>query len=146
MYSTINRTSHEKYTTYWGDGSGRDSYTIIGNAGLRKPDSYVYEAPRTGYQPKLAVPSTLFAGEVKAYRGAGKEPTAVRYFGDGTGRDSYVVKESGGMIPHYKNISPQRLLEASLRQTQTERKSSMERDAFGNTIKDWSRPWYGNSA
>ncbi len=47
----IYRTSHEKYTTYWGDGSGRDSYgyAIVGNAGLRKPGSYLNSAPKTGY-------------------------------------------------------------------------------------------------
>jgi hypothetical protein len=57
----IYRTSHEKYTTYWGDGSGRDSYAIVGNAGLRKPGSYLNSAPKTGYQAKIRTTS-MFAG------------------------------------------------------------------------------------
>jgi hypothetical protein len=34
---------------------------------------------------------------------AHKAATAIKYFGDGTGRDSYVVADSGGLIPKYMN-------------------------------------------
>ncbi len=37
------------YTMYWGDGQGRDSYIIVGNGGLIKPDAYNNTPPRTGY-------------------------------------------------------------------------------------------------
>lgn len=37
------------YTQYLGDGNGRDSYIIVGNSGLIKPDSFKNSAPRTGY-------------------------------------------------------------------------------------------------
>jgi hypothetical protein len=30
-----------------------------------------------------------------------KEPTSLRYYGDGTGRDSYVVKDWGGYVVNY---------------------------------------------
>ena len=30
-----------------------------------------------------------------------KEATAVRYYGDGTGRDSYVVQDFGGLVCNY---------------------------------------------
>lgn len=30
----LGRTEHVKYTTYWGDGLGRDSYVLHGNGGL----------------------------------------------------------------------------------------------------------------
>lgn len=40
----------------------------------------------------------------------------MRYFGDGSGRDSYVVKDSGGMIPGYRDMSPDKLFYGSLRQ------------------------------
>lgn len=37
------------YTMYRGDGNGRDSYIIVGNGGLIKPDAYNNTPPRTGY-------------------------------------------------------------------------------------------------
>ena len=33
------------YTQYLGDGCGRDSYIIVGNAGLIKPDAFKNTAP-----------------------------------------------------------------------------------------------------
>lgn len=30
----------------------------------------------------------------------------MRYFGDGSGRDSYVVADSGGLIPKYASKGP----------------------------------------
>lgn len=32
--SPINRTYHPKYTTFYGDGNGRDHYVIFNNGGL----------------------------------------------------------------------------------------------------------------
>jgi hypothetical protein len=46
-----------------------------------------------------------------------KEATAIRYFGDGTGRDSYVVAESGGLIPPFKAASSQNTFYKSLRKS-----------------------------
>lgn len=36
-----------------------------------------------------------------------KEATVWKYFGDGSGRDSYVIKDCGGLIPSYSGRSPQ---------------------------------------
>ena len=46
-----------------------------------------------------------------------KEATAIRYFGDGTGRDSYVVAESGGLIPPFRAASSQNTFYKSLRKS-----------------------------
>ena len=127
----IYRTHHEKYTTYWGDGTGRDSYAVVGNAGLRKPESYVNTPPRTGYQPKERTTSTMYAGPHKAFFGAGKEATVLRYFGDGSGRDSYVIKESGGAIPSYTSTSPDKIFYSALRQTNAEARRTIELDSSG---------------
>ena len=44
----IHRTeASQKYTTYCGDGHGRDSYVIVANGGLYK--SHTGRAPRTGH-------------------------------------------------------------------------------------------------
>jgi len=57
----------------------------------------------------------MFAGPMKPYFGAGKEATVLKYFGDGSGRDTYVTKESGGMIPSYESTSPDKIFYSSLR-------------------------------
>lgn len=112
----IFRTNAEAYTTYRGDGQGRDSYVLVGNGGLIKPDGFKNIPPRAGYQPKIRSNSTMFAGDCKPFFGAGKEATVLKYFGDGTGRDSYVVKDSGGMIPSYSSRSPDKIFYGGLRQ------------------------------
>ena len=37
----LNRTFNPKYTTYTGDGSGRDGYVVFGNGGLHSLRTYV---------------------------------------------------------------------------------------------------------
>ena len=32
-----------------------------------------------------------------------KEAAAMKYYGDGAGRDSYIVVDSGGLVPKYVN-------------------------------------------
>lgn len=85
------------YVTYKGNGFGRDSYIIVGNAGLLRPDSHEKKAPRTGYQ--INQNGNMYFGQIKKFSGPQKEATVFKYFGDGTGRDYYVTKDSGGMIP-----------------------------------------------
>ena len=49
--ATLARTEHIKYTTYWGDGMGRDSYVLTGNGGLVGDKNMPATSPWTGYQP-----------------------------------------------------------------------------------------------
>ena len=37
-----------------------------------------------------------------------KETTVHKYFGDGTGRDGYVIADCGGLIPKYVNKGVER--------------------------------------
>ena len=133
----MHRSGHATYTTYWGDGAGRDSYAIIGNGGLCKPESYVYEAPRTGYNPRTRTGPTMYAGPMKPYRGAGKEATVFRYYGDGQGRDSYMCRDSGGLIPHYESTSPDKVFFSQLRSDK--KNTTVETDSAGQKVKDWSQ-------
>ena len=99
----INRTDYTKYTTYWGDGYGRDSYIVTGNGGLRG-----YMAPEagivTGYNARSQGSRLQINQNHQFQRGASKKETTVfKYFGDGTGRDNYVVIDCGGLIPKYVN-------------------------------------------
>ena len=46
----------------------------------------------------------------------GKDATAFKYYGDGAGRDSYVVADSGGLIPKYVSKGVMKSFQNSLRQ------------------------------
>lgn len=97
----ISRTEHVKHVTYWGDGHGRDSYVLEGNGGLDKgPITPIW----TGYQPTNNTTS-LYINQAHQFKkiNSHKDAVAFRYFGDGSGRDSYVVVDSGGLIPKYKS-------------------------------------------
>ena len=115
---------------------------ITGNGGLLKPEAYDNVAPRTGYQPKVRSNSSLYAGEMKPYCGYGKEATVLKYYGDGTGRDSYVVKESGGMIPVYKSQSPENFFYSGLRDAKELNYTHMEVDDLGRPVKNRAQHWY----
>lgn len=52
---------------------------------------------------------------MKYHAAAHKEATVFSYFGDGTGRDSYVVANSGGLIPRYIQNGPIANFKESLR-------------------------------
>ena len=54
-------------------------------------------------------------GELKQYSGVSKEATVWKYFGDGTGRDSYVIQDCGGLIPNYSGKSPNAAFYQNLR-------------------------------
>jgi len=110
------RTEHIKYTTYWGDGFGRDSYIVTGNGGLRSKDAPAAEII-TGYQGKKES-SRLHINQNHQFKRlvANKDATALKYYGDGAGRDSYVVVDSGGLVPKYVNKGVQGSFENSLRQ------------------------------
>jgi hypothetical protein len=80
------RTYDPKWTTYQGDGTGRDSYIVFGNGGLT--DMKVLN----GLQPKNWLYSTnvMLKGVTPK-----KDATAFDYKPDGTGRDSYIINAFG---------------------------------------------------
>lgn len=148
MDKTTGVSKQPGYTQYRGDGSGRDSYILVGNAGLVKPESFKNVAPQLGYKP---VPdrSTMFSGPVRKFHGALKEPTVWKYFGDGTGRDSYVVKDSGGLIPPYAGKAITACFYTGLRNYQKSPNASnyVHSSGRGNNrhISDVTQPWFNDN-
>lgn len=79
-------THQEKYTHYMPDGHGRDSYIIRNNGGLcSEREPYFRESTR--------YPSPMRFVGPPAHK---KEIWSIRYISDGSGRDSYVLINSGG--------------------------------------------------
>ena len=50
--SSLNRTEHVKFTTYMGDGSGRDGYIILNDGGLIPAPTFKGMAPKNDYMAK----------------------------------------------------------------------------------------------
>ena len=154
--TSIARTYDPKYTTYRGDGQGRDSYVFMGNGGLVAPGAYTTNAPQIGYQrPKKS--STLYINQPiqQTFVTGSKEATAFKYFGDGSGRDSYVITDCGGLIPKYSNKGPQADFYNSLRQPDfgkpaTSAASQLGSHRFfrvncrGERVRDHNAPWFSS--
>jgi hypothetical protein len=71
-----------------------------------------------------------------------KEPTALRYYGDGTGRDSYVVQDFGGLVYNYgaENISVGHFYK-SLRQNSVNRSVDLcKPGSMFHSTKNWLSP------
>lgn len=96
------RTLEPKYASYFGDGSGRDSYIILNNGGLAVADKSGMMRRTMRVQPDLTK---------KAY----KESTAVKYISDGSGRDSYVIRNSGGLVSDFRGSKPEVHFKSTLR-------------------------------
>ena len=94
--SSLYRTFNPKYAHYTSDGQGRDTYIIKNNGGLcveperAKMTSTHY--PRTN----LYVPPHPQYNQI-LFKGNRKEATAFKYLSDGSGRDSYILINSGGL-------------------------------------------------
>jgi hypothetical protein len=82
----LQRTFDPKYAHYMSDGQGRDTYIIRNNGGLcseREPNP----AKSTRY-----VTPRLYSGIPTPH----KNVPSLRYLSNGSGRDSYILINSGG--------------------------------------------------
>ena len=95
-------------------------------------------SPWTGFQPTNNT-TALFVNQNHQFKrgSAGKDATAFRYFGDGTGRDSYVVADSGGLIPKYASKGSIGTFTSGLRKPDMTNKamSSINRKTILNAVQ-----------
>ena len=94
-FASMQRTHYPKYVSYFGDGAGRDGAIIEANGGLthvnkRSLGHQGVHFGRYGPSPRRVSPSPH------------KEATTFYYQSDGTGRDSYVLMDNGGLRPEYE--------------------------------------------
>ncbi len=83
---TLKRTYDPKYTTYQGDGTGRDGYIVFANGGLNDVRNYNGSKPNNW--------QSSYHGTFKGVTPK-KDATAFDYKPDGTGRDTYVINAFG---------------------------------------------------
>ena len=85
--SSINRTFHPKWVTYGGDGNGRDGYIVFANGGLNELRQYNGPSKERIFRSGMQPDSRPHA--------ARKDATAFDYRPDGSGRDSYIIRNYG---------------------------------------------------
>lgn len=101
------------YTSYWGDGNGRDWYVVSGNGGNRNdghPVNWVSSQEQQMFNSKTGVGWKAFSkiqgkaplNPLKSSYG-GQRPNILNYHGDGSGRDTYVIYQyQGGNGKEYR--------------------------------------------
>ena len=113
-FASLQRTFYPKHTSYYGDGSGRD-LQITQNTGT------LCRVNRQGMQGHHGVHLKQYNSNVCPRRSVSpfKDAPTFYYQSDGTGRDSYVLKDNGGLRPEYNvRNSGDRIFKSSLRNMQ----------------------------
>ena len=118
------RTDHQKYQQYYGNGGGRDTYVITGQGGFLHDGAKgqaVQNSPFTGFQT-CPNSTMLYINQGNQLRKSqpSKELTSMSYYGDGSGRDTYVIHDFGGLIQKYRNKGSLQDFKHSLRQPRRE--------------------------
>lgn len=93
------RTFDPKYSHYFADGSGRDNFVNYNNGGFSVPRQF-NPMQGTAYMRMSKVgplSGVIQSGHSPLSTSPKKEAMPVEYRSDGTGRDSYIVCNSGGL-------------------------------------------------
>jgi len=117
--STMCRTYNPGYASYMGDGSGRDNYIILNNGGLARNDKACMQVAKKygggrDYSPKPFKPTPSF-----------------KYQSDGSGRDSYVIKNHGGLVSDFRGGRADAIFLGTLR------------DSLKSNIRTSTETWRG---
>ena len=91
LEAQLMRTISPKYASYFGDGGGRDTYIAVNNGGLANADK----------QNMMRRPFRATLRDKERDASPKKPVMPVNYHADGSGRDTYVVSNSGGLTKDY---------------------------------------------
>ena len=87
----FNRTVKTNIIIYPNDGTGRDCYIYFNNGGFWKDNIKRY-----------ALQEKFKRSSFARFRSIRKTPPIWNYHADGSGRDSYILYDYGGLINNYK--------------------------------------------
>lgn len=93
--ASLQRTFYPKHCHYFGSGGGRDAFIILNNGGFNKVDKP--NLGNTGVHLKQYHSSVTKRNLPTPH----KDATTFYYQSDGSGRDSYVLKDNGGLRFEY---------------------------------------------
>ena len=136
LEAQLMRIISPKYASYFGDGGGRDSYITVNNGGLSSSDKqHMMKRP---FRPTL---------RDKEREASPKKPVMpVNYHSDGSGRDTYVISNSGGLTKDYGiTHAPDVHFRATLRDSPRELvpwRKNLGRSPSGDitTYRNWADP------
>jgi hypothetical protein len=116
--ASMQRTFYPKHCHYFGSGCGRDAFIILNNGGFNRVDKA--NLGNQGVHMKQ-YNSSVTRRVMPTPR---KEATTFYYQSDGTGRDSYVLKNNGGLRMEYEGKgSGDRMFRESLRSSEDFRRT-----------------------
>ena len=92
--SSLYRTCRNRFVLYSSDGLGRDGYISYNNGGFWKPEQQV-----------VAITNRYDHPVNKAFHSLHHMAAPFRYYSDGSGRDSYVLLNSGGLKKDFFPLS-----------------------------------------
>lgn len=89
----LNRTQRSRFVLYETDGRGRDTYIRYNNGGFWKENiNYIYFKPNYGSQHRR----TMYNLRHNA--------APFRYYSDGSGRDTYILTNDGGLKKNHLSL------------------------------------------
>lgn len=111
----MQRTFHPKVVHYLPDGTGRDHFITTCNGGFTpgRVSNKFYSSSFFSRRNGNNSPSPR------------KEATSTTYRSNGSGRDSYIISNSGGLVHDFRGNSSDRMFKSTLR--------SSEESAFRKT-------------
>lgn len=92
--SSLYRTARNKFVLYETDGLGRDGYISYNNGGFWKPG-----------QQSVPITNRYDHPVNRMYHSLEHQAAPFRYYSDGSGRDSYVLQNSGGLKKDFLPLS-----------------------------------------
>eukprot|EP00347_Sterkiella_histriomuscorum_P000025 403377469 len=123
------RTFDPKFPHFHSDGTGRDSYIVNNNGGLSIPKMWNQRDSHT----------MLFASTTRFHRRESpspmKEAKPFEYRSDGSGRDSYILANSGGLKNKAFTLTGDKFFKATLRSSDHQPyRSPMPSNASGSQM------------
>ena len=96
---SLNRTFAPSMVNYFSDGFGRDTYINYDNGGFLNKGTKIYKGLNRFDK------SSEFLPPASNFKSMNLNTAPFRYYSDGSGRDKYILHESGGLEREFKSLS-----------------------------------------
>ena len=97
--NSLNRTYAPSLVNYFSDGRGRDTYINYNNGGFLNKGARIYKGLNKFEKNGDVLPATT------NFKSLNKNIAPFRYYSDGSGRDKYIIHESGGLEKEFKSLN-----------------------------------------
>ena len=133
--SSLYRTMKLRYVPYPPDGTGRDRYVAYNNGGFFDKNKTSFNANQNNKQTGTSFDTKI---DYKYTISPSVKAPNFHYHGDGTGRDSYIISNGGGLFYDSRSLNSYKLTDF-LRKSET---GFMKTNNFGNRALSLSEMKY----